>query len=855
MKKVSNQSNSNTIIPNPNKIKNIGFTEPNFNILSNYSKKAYSYEANGKFSHINKILKNDTIFVPEHEPKTIRIASYNVHNWITLQKDYPKKRNINNFIQFFKVLNADIICLQEVVPIFNYEIKNNTKYSSIKDYNFKYLIKLMKDIGYNHHAIINNISDNTYHTEKNNNYYTLGNAIFSKINFEKEIIQLTGNRSAIVAHFNENDFDFIIINTHLEYTNKFFDKNKLKKEFNKNDIRNIQVSQLLELQKIYQEKYKTNNIFLCGDLNDHFKSKILKDIFKEFISLKINQKTNLNQNNTTDFILPSKNTLKNIFIYDYDAIPARLSDHFPILLDFIPNSQKNNIQLLSKKKKILSITKNTINPYYISNFSTNDITKYIQFNLSDKIIDQYYLDIKQWYYYPDLKPMYNIDSYDYIKLVKKLTEENDYYKLYSKIAEYYQGKPITINQNTIKYQSYIEDMLLQFIKCRPKMKVITIWPQINYNKYQKEFKEILEQNGNIYYEKEIELDYEGAMSLMYQIYLTTNRNKTISHLNFNVKQKGWTDKSPKKIFIIFYEHKSKNEISGSESEFKTKLRSLWKTNNIRPYDILHINDYFQETVDYATLYLNKNSLKLLVRQDIKNFIKITSYNELVYINTLKKTFYQNFSQNELINFILQSSIILYTLGLRKFNDIDGFIYPFKASKEFEKKYNEFFDVSSNSFIPFVDISYHNAKIYEEYQIKFFDKVAYMINKVDYRTIVYDPNYHYYFFGLKMQNLELEIIKRIYRFRPSSWADVIMIKDKYNYPIYFPKIPSSIKYYYKDKLDKNELINNIAFYLKEKYKIKKNKDEIEKMISNKEITTNIDNKNINKDFKYFSEILS
>ena len=88
------------------------------------------------------------------------------------------------------------------------------------------------------------------------------------------------------------------------------------------------------------------------------------------------------------------------------------------------------------------------------------------------------------------------------------------------------------------------------------MKVITVWPAIDYNLHSKEIHKILLENGDLYYEKEIYLNYWEAMSLMFQIYLTTDRNKTIEHLDYNVKQKGWEKNDEKKRFvIIFYEHK------------------------------------------------------------------------------------------------------------------------------------------------------------------------------------------------------------------------------------------------------------------------------------------------------------
>jgi len=853
LKIIPNQSNSNNICPND--VCSLGFLKKNFDILSNKSKKAYKFECEDKCNIVDKFFCNNSeIYVPKLEDNITRIASYNVHDFVTIFKNYEKKRNINNFIQFFRALNADILCLQEIVPIIDKNISKNIKVTSLDTYNYKFLNQKMKEIGYQYSALVNNIAGESYFLEKKD-YYVIGNGIFSKIPFEKEIFYLTGNRTAILALFNTKDMKYIVINTHIEYSNpKIFNTEKLKKNTGFEDIRLLQVQQILEICDYATEKYKTKNIFLSGDFNDNFKSKRLSKIFNTFVSLKMNKNTNIYGKKTTDFICPSKNILKNIFIFNYDAIFAPLSDHLPIFLDFCSSSNKELIKKLSLKKKIMEISYPD-NLEYVTDFITNSVTKYIQFNFSDIIISQYYLNIKSWYYYPNLQPMFNIKSYDYSSLVEKLITINDFYKNYKKIAKRFDGKPIKITKSLEKDQSYIEDMLIQFIKCRPNMKVITVWPAIDFNLHNKEMHKMLEENGDVYYTKEIYINYWEAMSLMFQIYLTTDRNKTIDHLEYNVKQKGWEKNEEKKrVVIIFYEHKKGGEISGSESEFKTKLRFFWKTNEMRPYDILHINDFFQETIDYATIYLNKNSLDLLAKQDITQLIRNNSYKQLVYINTLKKSLYENFTQAELFNFIFVSSIILYAYGLRKFNDIDGFIYPLiTKNKDFDEKYNKLYDVSSTSFIPFIDISYEWSKAYGDYIIKFYNKLGYIFNKIKYEEVIFNPNYHFYFFGLKMHLIEFEIIKRIYRFKPSSWADLVMIKEKLNYPIIFPKIPEKIKYR-DNKIDKNRLIDTILCYIKMRYYTNKKKEDIEKMFVNKEITSNIDNKNINKDIRFFKNII-
>jgi len=96
----------------------------------------------------------------------------------------------------------------------------------------------------------------------------------------------------------------------------------------------------------------------------------------------------------------------------------------------------------------------------------------------------------------------------------------------------------------------------------------------------------------------------------------------------------------------------------------------------------------------------------------------------------------------------------------------------------------------------------------------------MYKNVDFKEVILNPKFHFYFFGIKFNIIELDIIKRIYRFRASSWADLIAIDHFMDYKISLPQIPNDIKFYYKNKIDQNSLIKNIIYYLRDRYRLKK-----------------------------------
>ena len=409
----------------------------------------------------------------------------------------------------------------------------------------------------------------------------------------------------------------------------------------------------------------------------------------------------------------------------------------------------------------------------------------------------------------------------------------------------------------------IEDMILHYLKSIKNIKTIVLWPESKfYNRDINKLVNLLKSKGKIYYQKQTWLNYSSAQSLIYQLYIHTDRNKTFNHLNFNVEQKGWKNRNMKlPIKIFFYEYLGdQNEISGSLATFKNELRDTLKTNEMRIYDILHINDTFQEALDNSSIFLNNNSIKLLSKMNMKRFIEINNSSSgtksVMMINTLKKILFNNFDLISMNRFIFNSSIVLYTHTQRAVNDIDGYVFMGKTEQIFNEQYEKFFYADSNNAFPTFDLSAKGTPRYEDYITKFYDKVANILKISDYDEVIFNPQYHYYFFGLKINILQLEIIKKMYRYKPKSYADLIALNVLKKCNIKFPKIPKEIKYYYKDNVNEKYIIKNISHHLKSLYNIDISVEEItKKYFINKNISSNINNYNINDDKKVFDNYLN
>jgi len=339
--KYKDESNNKYVYP---KLKDIIYMKYKTDIIIYNDYKPYLYpgETFNKFSSIN-LCDKEINFIKNKSKSSFRIASFNVHNFITRCNQgiapifgesinpYQKSRDLNKFIELFKLTNADIICLQELVPIVNKDInKDITDYNYIrKHFNFSYLNKLMKKLGYKY-KIIGSTQKGLFYQNDNNNYYYLANGIYSKFKINKyEILQFSYlNRNIIRCNIKINNLDIDIINLHLEYIDDYNPIIKSKHQTTK---------QFYDIEE-YIKSLKNNNIIICGgfniNLNDNYhsiKTKYINNYF--YINNNLNNITNFNQNNITDYIIYHKlSKLKSIY---YDTIFTPISDHYLIISDFI----------------------------------------------------------------------------------------------------------------------------------------------------------------------------------------------------------------------------------------------------------------------------------------------------------------------------------------------------------------------------------------------------------------------------------------------------------------------------------------------------------------------------------------
>lgn len=813
MVKLNDISSKSKVYPNLSKINYrelCNSYNPNVREIIDMSmKEKYEFEKTLTNEKVKSLKFYDKyIAIPYKYKNTKRIVSFNIHNF----KNYcssEKPMDLNPHKTLFEKIKSDIICFQELIPL-------KDKKEDLETYNFKKFTDTMNDLGYKHHNICNaNYGKSTIINDEC--YYLLANGIVSQEPFKyKTNYGLVGNRCVNVVITSDNK---LLFNVHLEYTDKYKTIEKMREK---------QINELIDIIKKEQKKHKIDEIILCGDLNNDYKLnyKLLKPLFDLFVKHK-NFNTTY-EKKQIDYILTTKD-----FKYkmNNNVIKTCLSDHHPIFMDYSDKIDKN----LKQKMNFENL--------FIKHYEKLVIDKkYVSYKPTNLLNDSLFVSEKnEWF---GLKSK--------VKPLKTASFKTFLYNLSSNYPHY--------KKHNIKDEIYYENFLLQYFKTLKNLKTIVLWPESEfYYKSSDKLKKLfdkLKNNGTIYYTKDLKLNFSEAQNLIFQLYIHTDRNKTISHINYNTNQKGWKNtKYRLPIKVIFYEYEGdQKDISKSNAKFKDELRNIFLTGDKRTYDILHINDTFQEAIDNSSLFLNQNSIKLLSKLNIFHLLRNTNDLVLNTLNSIKKILYNNFDLLDINRFIFNSSIVLYTHGMREFNDLDGYVYNENASKEFKELYKNYFHMDSKHRHPYIDISAPNTPLYEEYITKFYDKVANMLDIPDYDTVIFDPHYHYYFFGLKINILELEIIKKIYRYKPKSYADLIALDIKFKLKLKFPEIPDKIKYYYKDKIDKEYIYKATKNYLRTLYGIKLSNEEIDKYFTKMKISSDVENFSIQDNKDFFDKII-
>ena len=430
----------------------------------------------------------------------------------------------------------------------------------------------------------------------------------------------------------------------------------------------------------------------------------------------------------------------------------------------------------------------------------------------------------EWCCKKQIKPLYdNIKYKDYFEPIKKFSKENN-----------------NLFTNIIKKKE-INDLVMQYyIKASTDISIIVIYPSaLKHKKLINQIIKNLENNGDIHYSKDIDLDYFMAYNLIFQLYASERRMKSNVDIMYKINRLGFKDDGEiNKIKIIVYTLKNKDKkINGKSAEFKMELRDLFVQEDIkttiynkeddrypRGYDYLHVSDDNNQAYEYSGIFLHENSLKFLKKQKSWRILEMKKTKLLI---DRIKNFMYDYSQYELEKLMIFSSGVLFAYGIREANDLDCILLDCNSINP------KLIDhLNKNSF----DISYRGTKDCSKEWCAELNNRAIIFGAKNYDELVINPKYYFYFMGLKIIRLKCDLLLRLKRGRPSQMTDLLVIRQMFNFG-YNLKIPKTTTEYNKKKgkdeitnVNKDKYLGTIQFYLKSRYYIILPTEEIEQWLN-------------------------
>jgi hypothetical protein len=416
------------------------------------------------------------------------------------------------------------------------------------------------------------------------------------------------------------------------------------------------------------------------------------------------------------------------------------------------------------------------------------------------------------------KPMFkNIGEFEFKKVIDKLSihykkSKSNYYNDLIKIIRKYK---ISDNINNSKINEiYKDQIILDYIKCRPNTYIMTMWPKSI--KLFKKFIDFIGKDGNIYYTKKINLNYNGFFNILYQLYSDIEKKDDNSKLRFiksKMEYSGFKNNNKNQIIVIVFDNIKNKSISGQGSKYKEKIRKFLidnlKDEDSRGSDLLHINDHFYQTIEYSYIYFNKNTLEYMQKKNLKNLLHYFFRSSFIKINVYKKWLLLNTDLLEQNNFSLFGGASFYTHGIRKLGDLDGLCINDKNISLEEKIYKDMFDKSTK--IDFMDMGMPNSKAWSN---KWNDINDIWVKNMEIKNlddVVLDPSNYYYYNGLKILTLKNSIELKKIRYFASDYADFIMLNERFknilNYKI---DLDRSLIFRFKPYTMSKEKINKIIY---------------------------------------------
>ena len=424
------------------------------------------------------------------------------------------------------------------------------------------------------------------------------------------------------------------------------------------------------------------------------------------------------------------------------------------------------------------------------------------FHIDQKKINQdhlkyYHVDKNTDYIYTHHTTLYDdIKEYDFMGPIKKLSEYFGEQSYYSKILKFYNESYKNIKEPLDKQlpETFTDPLdkdliALEYIKCRKNMFVVTVWPIVTKNISEKEIIDILSFHGNVCYVKKLTITKKGLYNLMFWMYDEFTYSYRHDFISKKIEYIHAT--SDNEIILFFLDNVNNSHLAGQGSpakkDIRNKLSDKLKSNNlnlenVRGNDLVHINDYFYQTVQYAQMVLNENTISMLEEQSTENIALDFMSEPILKIQTYKKWCLQNLSMLQRDRLLIMGGVVLFSYGFRKSNDIDSIFVSIGENTESEKKLKKLLAYNfcdKRTKFPFADIGIENSEYWRDSWTEKNTQILSYFGIDNFIEVITDPRNHFFFQGFKCYLLKHEILRKIYRNKThEDHSDFIILSHLY-----------------------------------------------------------------------------
>ena len=409
-----------------------------------------------------------------------------------------------------------------------------------------------------------------------------------------------------------------------------------------------------------------------------------------------------------------------------------------------------------------------------------------QSNINPEHIPYYHLDTSKGFNPIKVKPMFdNIEPYHFIEPIKELSKyypQSYYFKnLINKCKDKISSNKLLNTSKLLRED--MDQIMLQYVKCRPNCFVFTLWPLAV--PYMDKLIKFLSNHGNVYYRKQINLTFNGVQNLMFNMYGEFTRKARQDFIKKKLSYSQIKIQGENNIGVIIFDNVQNKRLSGQGSFFKRTIRDFLmdfmdNKDDLRGNDLIHINDHFYETIHYAQLLFNDNSLHVLDKMNLCNSMHPFFNRAFLKFNTVKKWLNDHVSLVDMNRFCFLSGEIFYAHGIRPSNDIDCIILNRKTDEK-EKQFHQLIEknfINPTTKFKFADMGIEESQSWKTQWTEKNAKILKILNIPTFTEVIFNPKHHFYFGGFKCWLLEYVIVKKWVRGGRGDYGDLSVLYLKY-----------------------------------------------------------------------------